>query len=74
MKVKIARHDLITLLPENDADYALLNLWAGMNVYFASSAYGDKKTQSVSIGFSSESLAVVEGFNNFPVNMTVTDR
>ncbi|MCP5019886.1 MAG: hypothetical protein GY938_32065 [Ketobacter sp.] len=51
MRVRIDRHNLITLLPDSDADKALLNLWCEMGAKVASHTLEADGLTGLSIGF-----------------------
>lgn len=51
MKVKIEGHNLISLLPQSDADLALLGMWAEMKPFSASCHYEDGKATEITISF-----------------------
>ncbi len=51
MRVRIDRHNLVTLLPDSDADKSLLNLWCEMEARVASHSFEDGSVTGMSIEF-----------------------
>lgn len=51
MKAEVYNAKHVHLIPENDADQALLRQWVDGTAYIAGSGYSDGKTDQVTIGF-----------------------
>lgn len=58
MKIEIAKHNLIALLPENDADTALLNMWSEQETFIAGSSFTDGEATQILIRFKSHKKEV----------------
>jgi hypothetical protein len=53
MRVVVIDHNIIKLIPDNDADKALLGMWANMKARLESSSFAcdTHATESILIGF-----------------------
>ena len=56
MRVEIRKHNSLALIPETDADCALLQLWKGLNPWVETYSLGDSKIKTLTIGFNEEMM------------------